>query len=245
MNLVARLALFYLPLQIVSGCGLTAAKPAPVDYVLFLDETGSVTAGQRAAWAATADAVLGRLSFSDTILIFPVHDRTSQAAPIFKARVPSPGSTLRDLARAKKGLREIRDAALQSVHDALASAKQATSTDLYALVDRVAASRSNAQDRITRVYVFSDMLHSGPPVDLERIGLATTGIPVVVDKVRQHRRWSDNAMAGAKVFCVLNGIDAGGRATLNSRRDLEEFWRALLTSVGGEIVSFDTYLRQE
>jgi hypothetical protein len=212
--------------------------------VVFIDETGSVSAPEREAWAATADRVLGRLALGDSILILPVHDQTLNAAPLFQARVPAPGVSLEGLAHGKRRLKQIRDAARQAIQQALRSGRKARASDLIAIVDRVAAAHTAAPDRVMRVYVFSDMVHSLPPVNLERIALTASDIAPAVAKIGNDARWRGGMLSGVTFFCVLNGIDSGGRIAANDRRILGEFWRVLLTSVEGELGSFDTYLKE-
>jgi len=232
-------------LAILQGAHTKAAsRPQPIDYVIFIDQTGSVSAEQRQAWATTATDVLKQLTVSDSILILPVHDRTLDAAPLFFARVPAGGLSLEDMAFAKRSLKETRQAARASVHEALTSRKQASSTQLLTVIDRLAAARSAQPGRIMRAYLFSDMVNSTPDLDMERRRLVSAEIPQLVGKIRNDARWRDGALAGVKVFCVLNGIDTGQRAT-NDRRVLHEFWRAVFTAVGAELETFETHLAQE
>jgi hypothetical protein len=239
----ANLIALGLAIAVAPGCRLTAAPTATAtDHVMFIDQTGSVSAREREAWAATADDVLGRLGLGDSIVILPVHDQTLNAAPLFQARVPAQEVSLEGLAHGKRRLKQIRDAAQRTVRQALQSGKQARASDLVAIVDRVAAARSAGAGRVMRVYVFSDMVHSLPPVNLERTALKADDIVPAVAKIGNEARWRGGMLSGVKFFCVLNGIDSGQRNTVNDRRILGEFWRVLLTSVEAELASFNTHL---
>jgi hypothetical protein len=197
-----------------------ASRSAATDYVVVIDQTDSVSASERSAWAAIADDVLRRVALGDSILILPVHDRTLDAAPLFWARVPEQGVSIEDIVRAKRRLKEVRETARQTIHQALESRKPARGTELLAIVDRVAASRAGAGKRQTRVYIFSDMLHSMPPINLERTALSASDVPRWVSNAGSRARWHGGLLAGVKVLCVLNGIDSGRRQDVNDRRIL-------------------------
>src|SRR5688572_18998405 len=102
----------------------------PTTYLLFLDLSGSVSGAQRTAWVATADAIVQRLTFGDTIAIFPITDRTLDAAPLFRARVVDEGQSLEDLAGARASLHRVRADAAAAVGAALAAPTRAHSTDV-------------------------------------------------------------------------------------------------------------------
>ena len=236
-------AVLVLAVAAAPACHLAAeSHPAATDYVIFVDQTGSVGAHERAAWPPTADVVLRRLALGDSILILPVHDQTMNAAPLFYARVPAQGVSLEDVTRGKRRLKEIRDRARVAIQEALQSDKRARGSELLAIVDRVAKARLASGERPMRVYVFSDMLQSMPPINLERTTLLPGDIPQRVSTIGTAARWRSGLLSGVIFQCVLNGLESGRPAGVNDRRILEEFWRVVLTSVGAELLSFDTHL---
>lgn len=242
----AGLMLLMMAIAVASGCQAAAAsRPPETDYVMLVDQSGSITAPERAAWSAHADVLLQRLGLGDSILILPVHDQTLNAAPLFHARVPAQGVSLEDLARGKRRLKEIRSAAHQTIGHALESKTQSRGTDVLAVVDRVAAARKSNAGRELRVYIFSDMLQSLPPLNLERTALSPDDIPQHVSRIASAARWRNDLLKGVTFVCVLNGVNSGRRNAVNDRRILVDFWRALFASVGADLASFDTYIQEE
>jgi hypothetical protein len=214
---------------------------APATYVLFLDLTGSVSSAQGAAWVATVDAVLQRLTFGDTVAVFPITDRTLDAAPLFRARIAAEGDSLEDLAAARASLQRVRADAAAAVRAALAAPSRARRTDVFAVVDRVAEA-VRGSDLPAQVFIFSDFLDSATPdlIDMEQKRLPMETLPTLIAAVQQRYGWAPDSLRGATIAGVLNGVASGGRAPMNDRRALRAFWGALFEAVGGCLAQFDT-----
>jgi hypothetical protein len=215
----------------------------PTSYLIFLDMTGSVSPAQSAAWVATADAVLQRLAFGDTIAVFPITDRTLDAAPLFRARVADEGQSLEDLADARASVEQVRTDAAAAVRAALATPTRARSTDVFAVVDKVAES-AGASDTPPQVFIFSDFLDSAAPdvIDMETTPLPMKTLPRLVTEVQRRHGWAPDTLRGATIAGVLNGVTSGGRPPVNDRRVLRAFWGALFGALGGRLAQFDTYV---
>jgi len=223
--------------------GLVACRPVATgtEYVLFFDQSASISPLQREAWVKSADAVLDELTFSDNISIFPVHDHTLAAAPLFVAEVPGRGVSLEDLARAKQKLLQIRAEAKTAVRAALLATVQSRSTELFEFIDKLASSRpGNSAAR--QAFLFSDMLHSNRLLDMERTPLSQTDLRALTGQLQQRYGWTAETLRGVVIHCVLNGIESGQRRPVNDRRVLKEFWETLFSELGAQLADFETYI---
>jgi hypothetical protein len=223
----------------------TACLPdhVPTTYLLFLDLTGSVSAAQGTAWLAAVDALLRRLTFGDTITVFPITDRTPDAAPLFRQRVPDEGQSLEDLAAARASLDQVRTEAAAAVRAALAAPTRANTTDVFAVVDKIAQA-VEVGTMPPQVFVFSDFLDSAAPevINLEKTRLPMEELPAIVAEVKRHHGWTPDTLRGARIVGVLNGVNGGQRPPMNDRRVLHAFWGSLFAAVGGELAQFETYV---
>jgi hypothetical protein len=234
---------FLVALSIVSQAACVP-EHVPTAYLLFLDLTGSVSKAQGAAWGSSIDVVLRRLTFGDTVAVYPITDRTLDAAPLFRARIANEGVSLEDLAAARASLQQVRAEAAATVAAAFASPARARRTDVFAVVDRVAAA-TRGSDMPTEVFIFSDFLDTAAPdlIDMEQSPLQMETLSTLITKVQQRHGWAPDMLRGATIAGVLNGVSSGGRSPVNDRRVLGAFWGALFEAVGGCLAQFDTTVR--
>jgi hypothetical protein len=225
----------------------TACRPdhVPEQYLLFVDLTGSISTTQRGTWIETASQLLEQLRFGDSIAIFPITDHTLDAAPLYRDRVKGEGQSLEDLADARASLARVREEAADALRNALAAPGRSRSTDLFAVVDKVAQSWAAKTEPAPKVFIFSDFLESAARdvIDMETTRFPEDGLPSLVAGVLQRNNWESDLLQGAKISAVLNAVPSGERVPVNDRRVLHEFWKALFVSLGAELAQFDTYLK--
>ncbi|MGE3512853.1 MAG: hypothetical protein AB7N65_28660 [Vicinamibacterales bacterium] len=233
---------FLLACVVLSQAGCLP-EHVPTSYLLFLDLTGSVSPAQGAAWLTTVDALLERLTFGDTIAVLPITDRTLDAAPLFRKRVADEGQSLDDLAGAQASLEHVRTEAAAAVRAALAAPARANTTDVFAVVDKIAQA-VDASSTPPRIFVFSDFLDSAASdvINLEKTPLPMEELPAMVAEVQRRHGWAPDTLRGATIVGVLNGVNGGKRPPVNDRRVLHAFWGSLFGAVGGELAQFDTYV---
>jgi hypothetical protein len=221
-----------------------ACQPAyaPTEYILFLDLSASISAAQRNAWLGAAAAVLEQMSFGDSIAIFPIHDRTSGAAPLFRARVPDKGLSLEDIAHAKEILEKVRQDGSVALREALSSNTRSHSTELLEIVNKLASTPNEERKVSRRVFIFSDFLHSTRDLDLEKTRLADYDLDALILDIQKRYRWTKDALRGDKIYGVLSATTSGGPRPVNDHAALKQFWGTLFNQLGAELASFDTYL---
>src|SRR5262245_7854652 len=214
-------------------------------YMIFIDLTGSVSADQRAAWINEGAKVLARLTFGDAIAIFPITDHTLDAAPLFQDRVESEGQSLEELAVARASRERVRNEAGAALREALATSVRSRSTDLLAVVDKVAQARGEKAEPAPHVFIFSDFLESAAAdlMNMEKTRLRVDPTATLIENALRRNNWAADQLQGVTISGVLNAVPGGSPAPLNDRRVLHEFWLALFASVGGQLIWFDTYLQ--
>jgi hypothetical protein len=228
----------------VTVAALAGCRPAgvPTEYLLFLDLSGSVSSAQREAWLTSGDAALKRLSFGDSLAIFPIHDRTLDAAPLFRARVPEKGYSLEEIAGAKAALLQVRSEAGAALRDALEGNTRSRGTQLFEVIDKLASSPSGEPKVLRKVFIFSDFLQSSRDLDFERTRLADQDLAALIASLQNRHGWTNDTLRGVTIYGILTGADSGERRPINDRRVLKQFWGMLFHQLGAELASFDTYL---
>lgn len=209
-----------------------AGSGRPVQLVLFLDCSPSVSPSQLKRWIEQGHGQIAQLMPGDAVQIYVLHDNTATASEAFDKTAPA-GDTF----SARRTLLSIRRDAAEAL--ACPSGEgRGRDTDILAALDRI--HRDTARDTV--VLFFSDMLHSKGDPDIERRALPQSDrIPELARSVARRRGWVPDMLKGVVVRCVLNGMAQGAKAqSPNSRPSIEMFYRALFESVGARLDSFGT-----
>ena len=234
---------------IFAGCLSPAqARPAapavsrPVMRVIFVDLTESARSPEDVTrWVETAKLrIFDRMTFGDGVVILPVDDHTAEAAPLFDKTVPKPrpGAGMEEILRARALLRQAREGGMRALAEAFRSPSRARSTRLLDSIRRV----PHVPGTAVEVYYLSDMLESSPDLDLETIRLSRRNIPVLAQAAVTKHRFPAGAISGVTVYCILDSPALGSAQRLNSRDDLDMFWRSIFTGLGGDLAVFDSRL---
>jgi hypothetical protein len=240
------LFLFILTLEALesAGCrrGAATQQPAARNILIFLDLSESVRNAQRARWRKIGQTEIGRMGYGDSISIFGIHDRTCDAAPFYSGEIPfrpkDAGAV--DLSHIKRILIAVKKDALAAFENALAEPARSKETDIFSAFDRY---RSGADGRKPLLVILSDMQQATKEVNFERNALKASDFEQLILSERERRGWSENTLAEVKVCVVLPSAGIGQAKPLNSVRILRSFYSAMINSLGGELVSFDTHLQ--
>src|SRR5207247_5352334 len=93
--------------------------------------------------------------------------------------------------------------------------------------------------------LFTDGLHSGKDLNLEKVRLRANDIPRCVRTVTTQHHWTAGTLVGVRVHVILPSIQSGESSPqLNDRPILGEFFDKLLKEIGATLVTFDTHLAQ-
>jgi hypothetical protein len=209
---------------------------------VFLDLTGSVDQEQRRLWASDAGRLVDSLSGGSGIAVYPIHDHTMEAAPLFEGEIPEwkPDATYEVAARQKADLVRTRDRASAAIRRALDSGGDAARTDIFSAIDRV---QPDLQARPTAIYFFSDMLNSTPDLNMEHAGALTRGNAAEqIRKLARKHQWRGGLLKGVDVYCVLNSVASGRAGPAVDRLTQRDFYQALFETLGARLVTYDTHL---
>lgn len=219
-----------------------AADQAGTRYLLFFD-LSSVAEDDGSRWLALLESrVINRFRPGDALTIYPIHDRTLGAGAIFTGAVaalpPDPGmaataETARTVARVRTGA---KTALRRALAERFAATKQ---SDVLSVLDRYEA---DVTGRRMVVVLFSDLLHVGADLDLERTRLDPDSTAGLLKTLARQRHWRSDQLTGVVVHCVLNAESADHKPGPNNRRVLKDFYEALFSAVGARLVRFETDL---
>jgi|GEM_PF-4189268 len=62
---------------------------APRRQVIFVDRSGSIDVDQQQDWSSSPERLLAELGRGDSLVAFTITDRTTAAAPLSEAQIPS------------------------------------------------------------------------------------------------------------------------------------------------------------
>jgi len=226
----------------LAGCSARSeARQDGSRLIVFLDQTASIDAPQRAAWVKEATGLTRRLTGGSSVTIYAIHDRTMDAAPLFEADIPEmkDDATLDESHAAHLALVRARDGARAAIAKGL-EAGAAPQTDIFSTIDRV---EPDLLRRPTVIVYFSDMLNSTPDLNMEVPGaIRRPDISRKLQDLARRHYWQPSQLAGDQVYCVLNSIESGGRGPAVDRLIQRAFYDALFQAVGAHLLSYETRL---
>lgn len=226
----------------LAGCSARGADNK-VGYrlIIFLDQTASIDAAQRTAWTGEASGLARQLAGGSSITIYPIHDRTMDAAPLFQADIPvvSDNATSDIALAGHKALLRARNGSLAAIEKGLDTGP-AIRTDIFSSIDRI---RPDPLHRRTMIVYFSDMLNSTPDLNMETPGtIKRPSIGAQIEALARRHYWQTGQLAGDDVYCVLNSIESGHRGPAVDRLTQKAFYDALFQALGARLVSYETHL---
>jgi hypothetical protein len=226
----------------LTGCSAQGDVGRPgFRLIVFLDQSASVDAAQRAAWMNEATDLTRQLAGGSSIAIYPIHDRTMDSAPIFEADIPeAKDDATSDEARAQhQALARVRDGARAAIAKGL-DGGTAVRTDIFSTVDRI---QPDPRQRRTVIVYFSDMLNSTSDLNMEVPGtIRRSNISTELQGLARRHYWQASQLAGDEVFCVLNSIESGHKAPTVDRLTQRVFYGALFQALGAQLVDYETHL---
>lgn len=208
--------------------------------VLFVDQSDSPPDADIERWSQAADsAVFATMQFGDSVVVFGVHDHTADSAPIFEASVPvcGPYAGMDCVIKARRALIQVRQNGAAAVRAALHSTVRSHSTRLIESLARI----PRDANRTVEVMYLSDMLESTRELDLERTPITDANLGRLVQCAVERYHFRRGALDGVTVRAVLDSPPVGARRKMpNDHTALDHFWRLLITSLGGNLASFDS-----
>lgn len=227
------------------GCGVSQRQS--ICYLVFVDQSASVSREQRLRWLSEAGKAIAQLLPGDEVMVYPIDDHTTQAAPLYMVSIPrlDDGDGLAEQVRVKHLLAKTKAESKEAIEKALSDPGQARVTDVFGALDRVRI-KDRGGRKIVLVF-FSDMLHSADRgrLDLERTRLDEAAFSSMISAAAEEHRWQSDTLAGATAYVILPSIDSGETQPHNNLRDLRLFYQDLFSALGCRLASFDTTLDQE
>lgn len=226
------------------GVAFSASVPRlPVQRVVFVDLSESPGPDDAARWREAANVkVFEQTRFGDSVIVYAVHDHTAESAPIFEASVPilGPDASMEETLRARKLLRHARVDGPVKLDEALRTPMRSRSTRLIESLRRI----PKDPGRATEVLYLSDMLESTSELDLERTRISNANIMRLAQAAIDRYHLTRGALDGVTFYCVLDSPRVGAVSRkANDHQSLERFWRLVLTSLGGNLASFDSRIQ--
>ncbi len=226
----------------LAGCSARGAdRKTGSRLIIFLDQTASIDATQRAAWMKEASGLARQLTGGSSVAVYPIHDRTMDAAPLFQADIPAVGddATSDEALAGHLALVHARDGSRAAIEKGLETGP-AVRTDVFSSIDRI---QPDTLHRRTVIVYFSDMLNSTPDLNLETPGaIKRPSMGAQIEALARRHYWQPGQLAGDEVYCVLNSIESGHRGPAVDRLTQKAFYDALFQALGARLVSYETHL---
>jgi len=239
------LSLLALGLGGVAACGgaAVAKRAGGRNIMIFLDLSESVKNKHRTRWAKIGQKQVAGLHYGDSISLFGIHDHTSDSAPFYTGEIPLPpdDAVADDMTEAKRMLQLVRKEALAAFEKALVEPARSMETDVFSAFDRYLP---DAARRKQLVIILSDMQQATREVNFERTPLRADEFERIIRSEQARHGWSGRTLAEVKVCVVLPSAEIGQAKPANSVQMLRAFYSALISSLGGELATFDTYLKE-
>lgn len=219
----------------VVGC--SAPEPPGRQFLVFIDQSGSVDPSQRQQWEQQIAFLAGQFRCRDSAAVFGVHDTTELAAWTFMDTTGSDEDQgLTAALRCREDLPRLQEGFLSSTNQMLTSAKHANSTDLLGMFPVVEKSGIGKGPVI--VVVFSDAIQSSSDLNLEKVVLDPQDFAPVIERLAFTRFWHPETLSRARFLFVLNSVGMGQAPGRNPRPVLEQFWGSAIQALGGELITF-------
>jgi hypothetical protein len=228
---------------LAAGCSAQgSAQEDGTRLLLFFDMSASVDGEQRRIWSESALRLVDALRGGWGVAIYPIHDQTMSAAPLFEAEIPvkDPDAGSEEAQARHAALLRARKGAAAAVRTALETGGGATRTDVFSAIDRM---RPDPRARRMVAVFFSDMLNSTADLNLEAPGSLTRETAAAqVERVARRHHWQPGQLANVEVYCVLNAVASGQRGPAVDRLTQRCFYDALFSSLGARLAVYDTTL---
>jgi hypothetical protein len=218
------------------ACGRRPATRdrGPARFAVLVDVSASIGQSDVPRWRHQLGQRLAALSAGDALSMYAIGRRSADAAPLVEVQLREARRERgrSELNRARKEVAETSRVAQERFAAALARPSSA-GTDIFGALGRVPA-------RTTDLIVFSDMLHSGPGFDMERLRLSSDQVPHLVTRLVEQGRIRPDTLAGTRVWVYLTAvsIDERRRAMVD-RAVLRAFWLAVFEKCGASVEYFD------
>lgn len=240
---IALLAAIPITLKLLSENDGTSTEPACDCYTMFIDQSASISSQQRAHWMGEAEKIIASIKPGDSITTYSIHDQTLRTKPHFEAHIPplDEDAGLDDQLRVKQKLVEAKNGTREALQKALDAAGQAPKTDIFSAFDRSSVGQRNCR---VALFFFSDCLHAAErdEINLEQTRLVEDRFPQIIEATARRHGWRNNTLKGAAVYAILPSAQSGQGQPLNDVRILKAFYQSMVSSIGGQLVSFETTL---
>jgi hypothetical protein len=237
-----KVKLLFVALLLTRVAFSASAPNLPVQRVVFVDQSASPGADDAARWLEAANRkVFEQTRFGDSVIVYAVHDHTGGSAPIFEAAVPllPLGASMEETLHARKLLRHAREAGPAKLDEALHTPVRSRSTRLLESLRRI----PKDPGRVTEVLYLSDMLESTSELDLERTRITGANLMRLAQAAIDRYHLARGQLDGVTVFCVLDSPRVSAAAKVNDHEALDRFWRLIVVSLGGKLVSFESRIQ--
>src|SRR5439155_20552132 len=124
MKVLLKLLFLTSVLQFRASAETAGPAQAPVQHVIFVDQSASPGQGDAERWIEAANRmVFEPLRFGDSFIIYGVHDHTAESAPLLEVAVPavSHDAGMDEIIRARVALRGAREKGAETVRTAVHS----------------------------------------------------------------------------------------------------------------------------
>jgi hypothetical protein len=218
------------------ACGRPARAPdrGPEHFTVLVDVSSSIGESDVPRWGRQLGQRLAEMRAGDGLTMLPIGRRSAEAAPLLELQLRV---ATRQMGRTK--VLEAQKAAANAhrqVQERFAAAlahPTSTGTDIFGALGRVPA-------RTRQLIIFSDMLHSDPRFDMEKLRLPPDQLPKVVERLVEQGRLKADSLAGVQVWIHLTALSIDERKRpIMDRAVLHAFWVAVFEKLGATVEYFD------
>jgi hypothetical protein len=226
----AGVALTSVPVVAYGGSAGTPDAERGTALVIFVDFSGSIQSGQRAAFRREIEGqILPWLGPGDRVVVAPIHDKTLTAfrpfaevtlpvKPVFSGWVNNAIKFKRQAEETDARLRALKEEFRVDVVEGLARAPASPHTDIFSSL--IVTEKLFADERRHKVLLLmSDMIEDTPTYNFEKIRWAADTTPRLLAELQGKRMVAD--LSGVCVY-----VSGAAARTPELGRQIGRFWEA-------------------
>lgn len=228
-----------LPVFAQAGCFGIQPGDKPFQLEILVDKSKSIP-GNLSSWLKMVEPLAGCLRPGDSFRVLLINDDSGGTGPVIERTLPTipPGASLKKRVAIKNEALKAKEEFKTALWDLFKTPGNTDSTDIFGLLERIRPAAGSK----TIVVGFSDGLHASARdgINLETTLITPATTTTIFKKLVEKHAWTQDMLSGAALYIVLPTVTEKTRKTppINDRTVLSQFYRTLITSLGGSLANF-------